>query len=106
MHVSSEQALLDLIYGAAIDPALWEPAITRFADAIHGEIGWISNLSIVDGTGGSTGDPMARIDLYWPRAYIAHFGAINPLQHVSDPASYQRNWKPIILTDEDWIPRE
>jgi DNA-binding CsgD family transcriptional regulator len=106
MLASSEQPLLDLIYGAAVDPDLWEPAIAQFTDAIHGELGWISNLSIVDGTGGTTSDPMARIDSYWPRAYIAHFGAINPLQHVRDAAAYRRTWKPTILTDEDWIARD
>jgi len=101
-----EHALLDLIYGAAIDPMLWEPAIAGFADAVGGAIGWLSNLSILDGSGGTTDDPMARIDTHWPRAYIAHFGRINPLQHVDDAAAYRRNWKPIILTDEDWIARE
>ena len=106
MLASSEQPLLDLIYGAAVDPDLWEPAIAMFADAIQSEIGWISNLSIVDGTGGTTSDPMARIDSVWPRAYIAHFGAINPLQHVDDAAAYRRAWKPTILTDEDWIARD
>ncbi len=57
-----EQSLLDLIYGAAVDPMLWEPAIAAFADAVGGSIGWLSNLSILDGSGGTTGDPMARIE--------------------------------------------
>ncbi len=106
MHLSSEQALLDLIYGAAVDPSLWEPAIAGFSDAIGGSGGWISRLSIINNSGGSADDPIARIDSLWLKRYVEYFEQKNPLHMVADPDAYARAWKPKILSDEDWMPRD
>ena len=97
--------LLDLIYGAAVDPTLWSTALEAYADRLGGTSAWLSQLSIEDGSGGNLNDPMARIDPLWPRRYAEHFADRNPLHQVDDPTGYLRQWKPIVLTDEDWMPK-
>lgn len=101
-----EQRVADLrglIYDAAIQPDLWAGALERFADLIGGHSVWLSQLSIEDGRGGGV---IARIDPTMPDVYQAHYRMINPLHNVSDPKEYLRTWKPRILTDEDWMPKE
>jgi DNA-binding CsgD family transcriptional regulator/PAS domain-containing protein len=106
MPAPNDNDFLDLVYEAALDPAAWTPVMERFADMIGGSLGWLSQLSTEDGSGGSEADPMARIDPIWPRAYLAHFAERNPLHHVASPREFMRRWTPRILTDEDWMPRE
>ncbi len=98
-----EGELLDLIYGAAVKPALWAPAMERLADAVGGNIAFMSRLNVVDGRGSVIAvrtDP-AMIDLYF-----AHYAGINPLNNVSDPRAFMRGWAPRILSDEDWMEKE
>jgi DNA-binding CsgD family transcriptional regulator len=106
MIVPANSDFLDLVYEAAIDPAVWTSVLERFADMTGGDAGWLSQLSTEDGSGGSEADPMARVAPEWPRLYVEHFAQCNPLHHVDDPRSYMRQWTPRILTDEDWMPKE
>jgi len=105
MSDHSDGKLLDLIYGAAVDSTLWSLAIEAYADRVSGTSAWLSQLSVVDGSGGSLEDPVARIDPNWGRRYADHFADRNPLHHVDDPPGYLRQWRPIVLTDEDWMPK-
>jgi DNA-binding CsgD family transcriptional regulator len=97
---------LDLVYEAALDPAMWTPVMERFADMVGGHGGWLSQLSTEDDSGADESDPLARIDPEWPARYIAHFADRNPLHHVDNPREYMRQWTPRILTDEDWMPKD
>ena len=93
---------LDLVYGAALEPALWTPVMARYADAIGGDKGWLALLNLTDGRGSGI---LSRIDPLEMDRYLAHYAEINPLNRVEDPASYVRTWAPRILTDEDWMPK-
>lgn len=105
MTTLSDGRLLDLIYGAVLDSTLWSSALEAYADRLGGTSVWLSQLNVEDGSGGNVNDPMARIDPVWLQRYAAHFANRNPLHHVDDPTAFLREWKPIIVTDEDWMPK-
>src|ERR1700722_15902013 len=93
--------ILDLIYEAAFEPALWEPVMERIAAAIGGGGGWLSQLSVADGSGGQDDDPMARIDPTWPQRYLEHFAQCNPLHNVPDANAYFQGWTTKVVLDTD-----
>ncbi|HEX3886729.1 MAG TPA: helix-turn-helix transcriptional regulator [Phenylobacterium sp.] len=97
-----QSEFLDLVYGAAVEPALWTPVMERYADAIGGDKGWLSLLNILDGKGGGF---ISRIDPGEMCRFNNHYADRNPLHMVDDPHSFLRSWVPRILTDEDWIPK-
>ncbi|HEX4096219.1 MAG TPA: hypothetical protein VHX64_05785, partial [Caulobacteraceae bacterium] len=97
-----QSEFLDLVYGAAVEPALWTPVMERYADAIGGDKGWLSLLNILDGKGGGF---ISRIDPAEMGRFNDHYADRNPLHMVDDPNSFLRGWVPRILTDEDWIPK-
>jgi DNA-binding CsgD family transcriptional regulator/PAS domain-containing protein len=105
MSARRDNDFLDLVYDAALEPALWATVLERFADMTGGAGGWISQLDMVDGTGADEGDPLARVDPSFASRYIEHFALRNPLSNVDNPGEYMRRWTPKILTDEDWIPK-
>lgn len=96
----NQNEFLDLVYGAALEPSLWAPAMERLADAIHGEKGWLSLLSLSDTR---VGGIIARIDPTEMDRYAEHYAERNPLHNVDDPDQWLRSWAPRILTDEDWM---
>ena len=102
MEPPDENAFLDRLYAAAIQPELWAGVIESFADMVGGGSAWLSRLSIVDGSGSAV---IARIDPAMPALYLDHFAAINPLNNVADPAAYITDWRPKVLTDDDWMPK-
>jgi DNA-binding CsgD family transcriptional regulator/PAS domain-containing protein len=106
MLQSEKDDLLDQIYESAYEPAIWPSVFERVADKLGGSGAWLSQLDALDGSGGSTDDPLARIDPVWLERYAEHFGALNPLQRVDDPHRFLREWKPIVHTDEDWMPKD
>ncbi|HEX2817189.1 MAG TPA: hypothetical protein VHN39_12375, partial [Phenylobacterium sp.] len=81
MNSFNKSEFLDLVYGAALEPALWAPVMEQYADAIGGEKGWLSMLNHVDGSGGD-GGMLARIDPTEMGRYVAYFADRNPLFHV------------------------
>jgi DNA-binding CsgD family transcriptional regulator len=101
-----ENNLLDLIYETAYEPELWTRVLERLADAVGGGAGWVSQISVVDGQGGDLDDPMCRVDMSWAQRFIDYYAAINPLNNVDDTRAYFRDWRPIVHTDEDWMPKE
>lgn len=97
-----QNEFLDLVYGAAVDPSMWVPAMALYADAVGGEQGWLSLLNLLDGAGGGL---ISRIDPDMLDLYVQHFADRNPLHLVNDPQRYLQGWAPRILTDEDWMPK-
>lgn len=102
MHTADDDGFLDLLYGAAVEPELWVPAMERFADLLGASGSWLSRISVADGSG--TGI-VARIDPESAKAYDQYYGSINPFANEPDPEAYMAGWTPTILTDEDWLPR-
>ena len=98
-----DHRFLDLLYSAAVQPELWEPAIEAFADLVGGTSVWLSRLSILDGAGEGI---LARIDPAMPALYLGHYAAVNPLNNVTDPVQYISDWRPSILTDDDWMAKD
>ncbi|HEY3951302.1 helix-turn-helix transcriptional regulator [Phenylobacterium sp.] len=103
MGVFNKSEFLDLVYGAALEPALWTSVMERYADAIGGQRGWLSLLNLSDGRGGGY---LARIDPAEMDRYMAYFAGINPLNRVDDPARFVKDYVPRILTDEDWMAKD
>ena len=102
MGEGDETDLLDLIYGAAVEPALWRPAIERVADALDA---WGGVLVLQDQETGAGDAVFARAD---PRAledYFGYFASRNPLLKTANPHRFMRRWTPRVLTDEEWIDK-
>ena len=98
----NQSEFLDLVYGAAVEPALWAPVMERFADAIGGDKGWLSLLNLISGRGGGV---TTRIDPIQVERFNEHFADRNPLHLVDDPRGFLEGWAPRILTDEDWMSK-
>ena len=99
----SEVTFLDALYDAAVNPAGWAPVMATFADMIGGTSSLLTRFSIVDGSGSAI---RSRSDAEASEIYRDYYADRNPLHRVEDPDSYISNWRPKILTDEDWMPKE
>jgi DNA-binding CsgD family transcriptional regulator/PAS domain-containing protein len=99
-------SLVDLIYDAALEPAQWESVIARMAALVGGTSGWLSQLNFIDGSGGHLHDPMAGVDTSWVPKYLEYFADRNPFATAADPQDYLAKWTPLILTNDDELPRE
>jgi DNA-binding CsgD family transcriptional regulator/PAS domain-containing protein len=97
------EALLDLVYEAALEPEAWPRFMERFADAIGGTSSWLSHVNVETN---SAAGIVTRIDPRMPGVYAAHFAQCNPLTNVSDADAYVTGWSPKIITDEDWMPKD
>ena len=100
MQTSREEAFLDLLYRAAVEPELWVPAMERFADMLGGSGAWLSRLSMADGSGTGL---VSRIDPDMEKPYDQYYGRLNPFSNASDPEAFMAGWRPTILTDRDWL---
>ena len=83
--------LLDLIYGAAVDPGLWVQAMEGIADTVGGNSAWLSQLNVADGSGSGL---TARIDPIMPVRYVEYYSRLNPFCNVARPAEYLSRWRP------------
>jgi DNA-binding CsgD family transcriptional regulator/PAS domain-containing protein len=90
---------LDLLYGAPVELADWQPVIARFASMIGGDKAWMPDLDIV--TGGGRGI-IARIDPRAQETYIQHYASLNPFvrKYAAGP------WPLTVMTDEDSFPKD
>jgi DNA-binding CsgD family transcriptional regulator len=100
---TEESQFLDLLYAAAAEPELWSPVMERFADMTRGTSGWLSRLSVADGSGSGI---VTRIDPTFPGLYHQHYGALNPFSTTPDPGAFMRNWEPKVVTDADWLDKD
>jgi DNA-binding CsgD family transcriptional regulator/PAS domain-containing protein len=95
--------LLDLIYGSALQPELWERTLERIADSMGGHRAWLSQIAFEDGNGSGV---VARVDPVFPERYYRHYASINPYVKVPDLNKHLAHWVPRILTDEDVLQKE
>ena len=95
--------LLDLIYRAAAEPGLWVTAMERMADTLGGNSAWLSQISMVDGSGSGL---LARIDPVMPGRYIDYYATLNPFANVARPAERASRWTPTIQLDTDWYQKD
>jgi len=100
---AAEDALVELIYAAALDPALWPTAMAGVADRLGGTQSCLTRLDITHGAGEailSRSDPRA-LDLY-----LEYFHAKNFFTLVEQPTTYIRGWTPRVMIDSDCLPWE
>jgi DNA-binding CsgD family transcriptional regulator len=103
MNGVEETTFLDQIYATAVDAERWEGVMARFADMVGGSSGFLSAFDLVSGKGAvilSRGNPEVI------KTYEQHYAAINPLNNVTDPRAFVRDWRLTIVTDEDKLPKE
>lgn len=101
--MSGDEDIVELIYGAALDPTLWTTVMERVADRIGGEGATLSRLSIADGSGEAL---LARADPTTLQAYAEYFESRNVLTVVDDPNSYMARQTPLVATEEAALSRE
>ncbi|HEY3887470.1 MAG TPA: helix-turn-helix transcriptional regulator [Caulobacteraceae bacterium] len=101
MNEQQHSQLLDLIYGAAVDPGLWVGVMENMADLMGGNTAWLSQVSMADGNGSGI---IARIDPVMPQRYTDYYAALNPFAVKARPHQVVAVWKPKISTDRDDFP--
>ena len=102
MHDTREVAFLDRLYDAAVEPGLWPSVMEDLADLLGATGGWLTRMSVVDGSGQGV---LARIDPAMATLYETYFARLNPFSNEADPATFMAAWRPEILTDEAWLSR-
>ncbi len=75
LHVEDFEALVQMVYLAALDTTLWPDLLTMTADRLGGTSAWLSELDNVTGEGDGI---IARIDPAMPVLYQNHYAALNP----------------------------
>ncbi len=95
--------LVDQIYQAALEPDLWTTVMDGVGDAVGGGGVHLSRLNMQTGDGSAL---ISRLDPHYVPIYFEHFALRNPLSNVDDAYAYMRGWRPKIITDEDWMPKE
>jgi DNA-binding CsgD family transcriptional regulator len=98
----SEEQLLDLVYRTVVEPERWPTLLASVADLAGGEIGWLSQLAVADGSGGGV---IARIDPAMLALYGDYYYQVNPFTKIADPAGFERRWRPSVRTDEAWMEK-
>ena len=103
MASTSGGDLIERIYDAALSPQAWPALLAQISDSVGGSSAWLSRLDVRTGNGtGMT----ARIDPAMPDLYRRYYGGINPIAKVENAEGFMAAWRPLILTDEDRVPKE
>ncbi|WP_293475001.1 LuxR C-terminal-related transcriptional regulator [Phenylobacterium sp.] len=102
MRDTGESAFLDRLYDAAVEPGRWPAVMEELADLLGGVGGWLTRMSVVDGSGDGV---LARIDPAMATLYETYYARLNPFSNEEDPAAFMATWRPEILTDEAWLSR-
>jgi len=98
-----EERLLDLVYRTPVEPSLWPQVLEQLSDSVGGAQTWLSELDAESAAGGGV---IARIDPAMWQAYADYYYSVNVTAKVDDPQAFLRDWKPRVLTIEDWIDRD
>lgn len=98
-----EERVLDLIYAAALDPALWPTAMAGVADMVEGTQACLTRLDVLDGTGEAI---ISRSDPTSIDQYMEHFKTKNIFVVTENPSAFIRGWTPVVLTEADCVPWE
>ena len=97
-----DDALVDLIYDAALDDVLWPDVLERLGDRAGGQPGNLVQLNIVDGHGFGIA---ARTPEDTVSRYFTQWAQRNPVGLPDDPFDYRRDWAPRITRDGECIER-
>jgi DNA-binding CsgD family transcriptional regulator/PAS domain-containing protein len=97
-----EAEMLDLVYDAAVQPDLWVQVMHRLADSIGATSGAMTQFDMVDGSGALV---VSRLAPETVSEYVEHFATKNVLSVVPDAQTYLKDWRPAIITDQDWMSK-
>lgn len=104
LSLDPEESLIQDIYAAAYDPALWVDVMERLSDAVGGLRGCLTRIDMATGAGVDA--ILFRSDPTWVDAYAQHFGGCNVFKSAEDLPASGRNWQATVLTDEDCLTRD
>ncbi|MEW5688351.1 MAG: helix-turn-helix transcriptional regulator [Pseudomonadota bacterium] len=104
LRLDPEEALVQDIYAAAYDPALWVGVMERLSDAVGGLRGCLTRIDTATGAGVDA--ILFRSDPTWVDAYAEHFGSCNVFHATNGATPAGHEWRPAVLTDEDCVSRE
>jgi DNA-binding CsgD family transcriptional regulator/PAS domain-containing protein len=93
---------VDLVYEAAVEPALWVRVLEKFADLAGGAKAWMPTLNLSDGGGDGL---LARIEPERQMSYFEYYASVNPF-FAEDLTGPNANWPLRVVTDEDLFLKE
>ena len=94
--------MVDLIYDAAFDEALWPSVLERLGDRVGAHPGNMTQLNFVDGSG--VGLAARAPDDIMTR-YFADWAGSNPIAIAENTAAYPVGWTPRITRDGESVDR-
>jgi DNA-binding CsgD family transcriptional regulator/PAS domain-containing protein len=94
--------LLDLVYDAALSPALWTTVVERLAERVGGCGGMLVDQNIQSGLGEAL---VVGHDPSVLATYFGYYASRNVLLRTPDARAFMHDWRPQILVDEDWLPK-
>jgi DNA-binding CsgD family transcriptional regulator len=100
MSDDGEDALVELIYAAAVDPALWPTAMAALADRVGGSLSIITRL---DATGAGSEIVLSRSDPAWLDRYLAHFQTKNAFAPATRPEAFRRGFREKVMIQDDCL---
>jgi len=97
----SEDRLVEQIYAAALDPALWPTVLESVADEIGALQACLTRLNHLDSNGEGI---EARIDPASIQAFYDYYRTKNVFTLVDDLDAWRRGWRPTVVTTADCLP--
>ena len=77
--------------------------MTRLGELVGVRAGVLTNFDVWDGQGAAA---VMGIDPTVLDTYFAHWSTRNPFNRIDDPQHYLDTWRPAILRDQNWLPRD
>lgn len=102
MDDDSFQKLLDLVYGAAVEPELWPSVLTRLSvlTGSHGAVITRQNEETGEGAG-IRAEPLPEATAL----YYGHFATRNVFLQADNARAAVQAYRPSVLTDEHKVPK-
>lgn len=98
-----DEGLVDLIYDAAFDAALWPGVLEGLADRAGAHPGNLLQIDVADGHGFGI---VARTPDDTVPQFFTEWTHRNPIGLVDDPFDYRRDWAPKITRDHEAVDRQ
>ncbi len=97
--------VVDLAYGAALEPRLWAAVLERVSDMVGGNAATITVQNQITGKGQAIA---VRLDPAATRLYFGHFADRNPIQKRNDVRAIfddPQRWRPRVIHDEHQLAK-
>lgn len=102
MREADDDRLIDLIYDAAFDDALWQPVLEQLSDRVGAHACNLTQIDVLEGHGFGIG---ARVPEGTVADFFSQWAQRNVIGLVDDAETYAAGWNARITRDDECIDR-